>query len=205
LNSGEMNTTFDHDQRSSELQEPQPITSKQDFVSNSLINLCHQREKGDFHQKLSIILDTMSDAMVMTDRNFIIQEYNTAFKRIFPSIGELSENPNLSDFIPLELLNKKVIFIKRNHLDTSHFEFCTTEKQDTIFSVTFSIGHQTSHHGESYIFLLHDISELKLIEKLKNNIINFASQEIQNPLSGLLGLIALLNEKIKEAENAIHR
>jgi len=149
----------------------------------------------EMHHKLQTILNSMSDAMVATDKKLNILEFNSSFSSLFPSV-ESKNNKILTAFLPNKIIKKYLILMKQENHDSVSFEFSIDSNNGSTYWISLSkiLSPIKKHTG--YVLLFRDITELRKFEKLKNNFIFLASQEIKAPLNGLLGLLYLLYENI---------
>lgn len=149
----------------------------------------------ELHLKLRAVVNSMSDAMVATDKKLNILEYNSSFSRLFPSF-ELKDKKPLTDFLPNEVIKKYVALMKRDNRESVSFEFSIDSNNSSFYWISLSRILNSFKKHSGYVFLFRDITEIRKFEKLKRNFITLASKEIQVPLNGLLGLLYLLFENI---------
>jgi len=197
LSSNKINSSIEEIQKQLELSQQQVLSYSRDFAVIYRQERLRRKNLEKIHQKLRTVINSISDAMVATNTNLTIQEYNSAFKNIFPSIRNSKKNPSLKKLLPGNLVRENIAKMKRERRSFINFEFVKEDKEDSIWEVTLSTILQ-GNTIEGFIFLFRDITETKKFEKLKNNICNFATQEIQGPLNGLLGLINSLYGNIKD-------
>lgn len=161
------------------------------------------------HDKLKAIINSISDAMVAADNNLVVTEFNKAFEDI---IGEKTENiqgSSILSLLPIQELNKKINQFKTADSKVLNFEFSINSLDESIYlaTVTKILSQQTERNG--FVFVLRDITENKHLDKLRNSLFTFASNEIKTPLNGLLGFLNYLyndlKTKLNEDENAHFR
>ena len=187
-------------QRRLELSNKQVLAYSRDFAHIYRKEKDERQKLEEVHQTLKAIVNSMSDAMVATDKFFKIQEFNLAFADIFPSIRK-KENELISNFLPIDIVKKHIVLMKQEERSSISFEFNTAKRNDLVFWITISKLVNSLSNNDGYVFLLHDITEMKRFERLKNQFVLLASQEIQVPLNGLLGLLDLLHKDVKSRLN----
>ncbi len=183
-----------------ELSNQQVLAYSRDFAHIYRQEKDKRQKLEELHQNLKAIVNSMSDAMVATNDLFKIYEANQAFWDIFPSIRK-EEDVSLTQFLPVNVIKKHIARMKKENTSSISFESSAAKRNGLVFWVTISKFVNSFSKNNGYVFLFHDITEKKRFEKAKNKFVLLASQEIQLPLNGLLGLIDLLYENVRSRLN----
>jgi signal transduction histidine kinase len=147
------------------------------------------------------IVNNMTDSVVSTDENGIIQIYNAA------SMGLLDTNDSLNDhhideIFPLidrggknvslfEQLKKTKVVVTRDDL-----EYVITEDEKMRLEITYSpirSSYSRSKNAEThdgYIIILRDVTKSKSLEEEKDEFISVVSHELRTPITIAEGTIS---------------
>jgi two-component system phosphate regulon sensor histidine kinase PhoR len=143
------------------------------------------------HEELNIILSSIEEILVVLDKEGMIKLGNESFKKMVGTgnvegrfYWEVLRSPELSKLV------KRVSMEKKNIRD-----------EIEIYNQTFlcSISFLTS--GE-IIIVLHDITDLKQLERMKKDIVANISHELRTPLTAIKGFVETLEveEEIKNVQ-----
>jgi two-component system phosphate regulon sensor histidine kinase PhoR len=146
-------------------------------------------------QKLQAIFDTAPNALAVIDNNLNIIEANPRFLLLFERDECIGQS--LSDLLPPEPII--------NTIQTMQTESAT------LGGVEVEIMNPTPHslqvalaplnHGQDWVLILHDLTERKRLEGLKDEFVNIAAHELRTPLGGVMGFVSVLQENLKEADD----
>ena len=189
-------TTFNVQKRL-ELTQQQVLAYSRDFASIFRLEREKQRNLEQIHQKLRAIVNSISEAMVATDCELNIQDFNQAFKRLLAIQTDKILNKSLTTILSAELLQKNLEKINLRKQTAVNFECTFPNQPEVFFLATLSKILDERKQRTGYVFLFRDISEKKRFSQLKSHIITFASYEIQTPLHGLLGFLHLVYDNIQ--------
>ncbi len=172
------------------------------------------REKDDAQRRMSGIVSTSLDAIIVVDLDGNVIEYNQAAERIFGYTRDEILNQKMSDkIVPdkyhaahetgmaryIETHEKRVVGQGRVQLEAKH-------KTGRVFPVELSISSADGPDGEIFISYLRDIStriakQEELVkarddavagERAKADLVAVMSHEMRTPLNGIVGALELL-------------
>ncbi|CUH75682.1 PAS domain-containing hybrid sensor histidine kinase/response regulator [Tropicibacter naphthalenivorans] len=188
------------------------------MVAIALLRLARQRERSATENRLTrermeTIISTSLDAVIVTNRSGVIEEYNGAAERIFGYSRDEAIGQQMADLIiPPQFRDMHHAGMKRY---TEHGEarligkgiaqLEATGKDGKLFPVDISLASAQSPGGEIFIGFMRDISDrvqaeqaLKRArdraiegEKHKAELLAVMSHEMRTPLNGLLGTLDL--------------
>lgn len=198
----------------------QQMTSKLIESNNDLEKQVQDRIKQikKTEAKAQIILETAADGIFTTDEIGTIKTFNPSAERMFnynskeiigKSIDILLANTykkELSQFLSEEYnpCSQKTPIDQ----DTPKFEheMKGMKKDGDVFPIYLSLGKACIEGKKTFTGIVRDITELKKVEKMKNEFVSVVSHELRTPLTsirGSLGLVAGgatgdLSDKTKE-------
>jgi PAS domain S-box-containing protein len=175
-----------------------------------------ERENKQTSTRMSTVMGTSLDGVIVCDANGSILQFSPAAERIFghkeedvlgQDIGEVivPDHMRKAHDVGMERMRekgeKRVVGKGRVKLEAKHSE-------GRIFPVELAIQSATTDEGEIFVAFLRDISnraaaEAELVaardkalagEKLKTDFLSTMSHEIRTPLNGLLGNMSLLRD-----------
>lgn len=176
------------------------------------INEQSQQIKKYQEQKLNVIIDNMQGGIIIFDENGIINFCNYYVENIFACTSKEILNNKIGLFIPkLNIDNKEL-----NDLISSnavHFETTLTHDNVVTLFIDVKINKALINEKESYIMIMHDITELKKMQKIKTEFVSTVSHELRTPLTAINGSIELMKsgafgnipEKALELINIVDR
>jgi two-component system phosphate regulon sensor histidine kinase PhoR len=142
-------------------------------------------ELGQQKEELRSIIDSLQEGLLVLDRQGKIIRSNESFRRITGNQAaegkfywEIMRNPQLPELL------KRAGSEKRNFV-----EEMTLGNRIFMCSVTPLEG------GEGVVFILHDITEIKDIEKIKKDFVTNVSHELRTPLATIKGYAETLREE----------
>jgi two-component system phosphate regulon sensor histidine kinase PhoR len=153
-------------------------------------------------QQLEAILNGMSEGVMVLDSNGRIQTVNRAFSAMIPN------PPAMIGRSPLELILSHDLQEACDHVLTATeksepqpYNMKLALDRDRVFDV--NIVQSTDFHGKvGAIVVFHDISELKRLEKVRQDFVANVSHELRTPLTSIKGYAeTLLAETKGESES----
>ena len=146
--------------------------------------------------QLESILGGVEEAILLLDSEGKISSANRAARKMFPP-GDFLEGRR-----PLELVRSMELQgacdrILRNEIQSYHSEVSLGPDMHYHFSVG-QIEHSLREYGA--ILVLHDISDLKKLEKVRRDFVTNASHELRTPLTSIKGYLELLAGEEIDAE-----
>lgn len=143
------------------------------------------------HEELNIILSSIEEILIVLDTEGMIKLANDSFKKMVGIDNvegrfywEVLRSPGFSELVKRVSVEKKNI---RDEIEISNQSFLC------------SVSLLTS--GE-IILVLHDITDLKQLEKMKKDMVANISHELRTPLTAIKGFVETLEaeEEIKNAQ-----
>jgi len=152
------------------------------------------------NQKLQAILETAPNGLAMLDEAMAIVESNPRFEALVEQIGSCVGRP-LIEVLPSEQLITNLESASREGKRFAEFEVTLFEPVVRAFHVSgapLSAGNQ-----RGWVISLHDITERKRLEGLKEEFINIAAHELRTPLAIILGYASVLREDLGDMEKPV--
>jgi PAS domain S-box-containing protein len=173
------------------------------------------------------LLNNVSDAILSTDREFIIRYWNKAADKQYGWNSEEVIGQKFTDYIKPQYINEssRSILIKITKTGLWSGELIHNRRDGTLFPVYVTISEVKDNKGQiiGHIVINRDITELKKAEtelikakekaeemnKLKTNFLANMSHELRTPMIGILGFSQLINnindiKEVKELGDLIY-
>jgi len=141
------------------------------------------------------VIENLSDVYIKTDLRFNILYANISVKNVMNYNQTELIGKNLLSLIHEESKDGVKNFLKLKD-GREGIEIQVINKPKRIIDVLL-----TFYITDCYHFVLRDITELKQISKSKSSFLANMSHEIRTPMNGIMGIISILQLKIKEEEN----
>lgn len=136
-------------------------------------------------QRLSAVLDSAADAILMFDDETRLLLYNPAGQKLFGDFQERLGKPftEMSEYESFTQLLEKA----KKALEA------TGANADVVWpdGRTFSVSITRIQEG-GYVAVLHDVSNFVKLEQVKNDFIATASHDLKNPITTITGFLQLL-------------
>ncbi len=147
-----------------------------------------QRER----QRLSAVLASTGDAVIVTDAADRVQLFNRAAERFFGTPAAQAVGARLEDTLRLpDLLNAY-----RASPEAHVFELALSNTTTLLGNLTPVRDEELGLLGR--VLTLHDISYLKRLDQLKSQMIHMASHDLRNPLYLAFGYLGLLQDAVAD-------
>lgn len=159
-----------------------------------------RRELELANQKLQAILGTAPNGLAVLDEAMTVVETNPCFEALVEKNGGCVGH-SLSEVLPSHSLANTLETASRagNHL--AEVEVTLGKPMDRTLHV---IGAPLSAGNKrGWIISLHDITERKRLEGLKEEFINIAAHELRTPLAIILGYASVLSEELEGSDDAV--
>ena len=185
--------------------ELEAANNKLENYSKTLEHKVQQRTKelSDSNMKLSAVISSCADGIVVLNENLLITNINEAGIRLFGQERENIISTNLFDlafsekkqFSKSDLSKKESLFLRNyNIINYLH---------DTKIPVEISIAHikteSESEKEKSYIAVIRDVTYQKETERLRDDFIATLTHDLRTPLLATLsGLDFILNKSLGE-------
>lgn len=161
----------------------------------------------EMNQKLRATLDSISDAVVTTDGDFMIQDLNIAFGKLVNAPIEDLKSNSLLDTLELTPHLEKIQKLNSDGSHNVNFEIAWNTGSGQSLTATVTRIGMRQDERKGFVFVFRDVTEQKRMERLKERLFIFASNEIRAPLNGLTGFLKYLYEDFQHklaAEELAH-
>ena len=136
--------------------------------------------------ELTTIIDSMNDGLVVIDNKNRIQLFNEAFIKIIEK--QIKQNDFYWNVLRVPEFNEMIDTVQKNRKsETREIEIKKNYYLCSVSPISKKMGN---------VFLFHDISKLKEIEKIKKDLSINVSHELRTPLSAIKGFIETLEEEL---------
>jgi two-component system phosphate regulon sensor histidine kinase PhoR len=152
------------------------------------------------NQKLYAILETAPNGLAVLDETMTIVEANPRFEALVEKKG-VCVNRSLVDVLPAE--NLVAILQTASEEGQRFVEVEATLVEPVERSLHIIAAPLIAGNHQGWVISLHDITEHKRLEGLKEEFINIAAHELRTPLAIILGYVSVLREDLQESDAAV--
>ncbi len=148
-------------------------------------------------QRLNILINSMSDAVITIDENFKIQLYNASALNLL-DINNIKIGDEIINY--LEIYNKKDELVDLKHIVRKHDRITTYENfslkyiDNSKANLFLSISPIHSVYGKKnlsgYILIMRDITRNKSLEEERDEFISVVSHELRTPIAITEGAVS---------------
>lgn len=166
------------------------IKRLQAFEQSTLGKLMEERNKS------ITIVKSISDPLIVLDTNFKVMVLNKACEKFF----NIKEDKAIGKHF-LEVIRYGELFdyiwetYEGNEETTPRIMTIKNDNKEYYFNITLSVIKSGLSNINGIIVFLQDVTELKELEKMKNDFVSSASHEFKTPLTSLMMGASLLMEK----------
>lgn len=167
-----------------------------DQLSETISDLTGERNK------LNAVISSMADGLITTDRNQIITVINPQACHLFAfdknPVGKL-----LSQVIDTpEVVTAFANALERGDLASQQFSlWAQGEKQMEIRSIPLR---DENNHIIGAVGVIHDLTELKRLERVRKDFVSNVSHELRTPLTSINGFIETMRENELDRQTSLH-
>ncbi|UCC87742.1 MAG: PAS domain-containing sensor histidine kinase [Anaerolineales bacterium] len=176
----------------------QALKYGQDLARLYTLEKAKRRELELANQKLQAILGTAPNGLAVLDEEMTIVEANPCFEALVGQDGGCVGR-SLADVLPSSDLTT---LLKTASQEGKRFVEIEATVPKPIGHTLHAVGAQLSagdQHG--WVISLHDITERKRLEGLKEEFINIAAHELRTPLAIILGYASILRDEDTQASD----
>lgn len=162
------------------------------------------REIAEATKKNHLILEKANEGFVSVDKYGKILNWNLYAEKIFGWVKEEVLGKRFQDFVVPEADKDNVIQRIKSHIDSKQsdaldkkIEMTAVNKAGFELPVEMMIFTIRSEDQNTYHAFVRDITERKLVEKMKNEFISVVSHELRTPLTAIKGSISLLVDNVR--------
>lgn len=146
---------------------------------------------SDSNELQESILMTISDALILIGPDGTVLKVNTSFTDLFETTAEAFEKLSLNktghSFWASEDIQQMVanVLSETDQLYKQTFVFKRSNGKKRIISISSTFLSEIEISPKQVLFTIQDVTEAKLNEKRKKDMIGFISHELRNPLTRL--------------------
>ena len=165
---------------------------------NDATRLQAEQSVRDGESRLRAILDNAAEAIMTIEQDGIISTANPAAERLFGYDAERLVGQSIHVILraptdstqPLALRN----YLRSDASSSSNrsYEVVGIRSDNSTLPIELAVSNVQLDRAELYVAMLHDLTEHKKIERLKNDFISTVSHELRTPLTSIRGSLGLL-------------
>lgn len=163
-----------------------------DQVAVAVENARLYDEAESEQQRLSAVLASTGDAVIVIDAADRVQLFNRAAERYFGVPAAQTVGARLDESPPLQALADAYRSAPESHV----FELAVSESTTLLGNLTPVRHEALGLLGR--VLTLHDISDLKRLDALKSQMLRMASHDLRNPLNMAFGYLDLLDDALAD-------
>ncbi len=157
--------------------------------------LAQQQLNRDNAERMQAILQNAADAILTTDKNWVIESCNRAGLEIFAWTAEEMKGKvftklcvdNLSERLAQGIAAPD--FIEKGHTE---MEVQLMRAGGTAFIAELSLSGYADAGQRKFILIVRDVTEQRRVEKLKTQFVSTVSHELRTPLTAIRGGLGLM-------------
>lgn len=149
------------------------------------------KEKRNNEQKLSLIHNNITDAIITVDNKGIIKSINPMVEKIFGYNTDEIINKSINLLISPVLFDDDNSTYKKKST-CGKFELLGIKKTEEFFDVEVNISEINYEDVNMFILLVRDITEQKEVARMKNEFVSTVSHELRTPLTSIKGSLGLI-------------
>lgn len=150
--------------------------------------------------RITSILNALNDCIITTSSNGEIESCNNAIEQIFmyrenEMVGRnIKELINAIDFsrYKQDKFNAQKLIKNVKNIDNK-YQLEGTKKDGTTIPIELSYNEVEFEGQRVTTFIIHDITQHKNVEKMKDEFISIISHELRTPLTSIKGALGLVN------------
>jgi len=146
---------------------------------------------------LSALLTGMVEGVLVLDRQGQILLTNTAMEKMFGLSGQEIKGPPFIEVIRHHRLNEFIQSTLESKTNPSE-EITISTPEEKIFFVQASTAKGTDEQDIAAAFVFHDVTPLKVLERVRKDFVANVSHELRTPLASIKGYIEALLDGAKE-------
>ena len=147
-------------------------------------------------QKLQAIFDTAPNGLAVIDNTLKIVEANPRFLALFQQTPDCIGQP-LINLLPVEALQEAMELARDGASSPGDVEI----EIDEPVSRTLLANLAPLSDDQGWVLILHDLTERKRLEGLKDEFVNIAAHELRTPLAGVIGFVGVLEEELGQVDD----
>jgi two-component system phosphate regulon sensor histidine kinase PhoR len=178
----------------------QALKYGQDLARLYTLEKAKRRELELANQKLQAILETAPNGLAVLDEAMTIVETNPRFEALVERNGGCVGRP-LTEVLPSEQLAASLEITSREGARFAEVEVVLSKPVNRTLHVIGAPLSAGDYRG--WVIGLHDLTERKRLEGLKEEFINIAAHELRTPLAIILGYTGILREDMGDSGDTL--
>ena len=178
----------------------QALKYGRDLASLYIQEKAKRRELELANQKLQAVLETAPNGLAVLDETMTIVETN-ASKRGLVEQEEGCIGRSLTEVLPSEDLAATLEIASREGTRFTEVEVVLGKPMNRTLHLVGAPLAAGDYRG--WVVSLHDLTERKRLEGLKEEFINIAAHELRTPLAIILGYASILREDMGDSDDAL--
>jgi len=147
--------------------------------------------------RLTAILAGMVEGVIVLDRQGRILVINAAMERMFELRGGLVIGKPSIEVLRHRRLNEFIQKTLKASADRS-IEIVIQTPEERVFNVQASAAGGTAAGGLGAVFVFHDVTELKRLERVRRDFVTNVTHELRTPLTSIKGYLEALLDGAKD-------
>ncbi len=148
--------------------------------------------------KAELIIDSMADGVIVTDKNHTVVLFNKAAEKIFEMDASKILGKNILHMTKSGLANifydlfedEELYLNKKNRVIVKEFESKNPRKM--LKATIGPLRQETSQRDGGSVIVIEDITKMREIDNMKTEFVSIVSHELRTPLTSIRGYIELL-------------
>ncbi|HVO41792.1 MAG TPA: GAF domain-containing sensor histidine kinase, partial [Aggregatilineales bacterium] len=146
--------------------------------------------------QLETVLSSTESPVIALNRRFEVIFANPAAEKLFDTAS--LRGRFLGDIVPASMLPRKASRVLRELRRSGVYVYDVTTRERTYLCHIALLGRSRS---QGYVAVLNDVSQLKELDRLKNEMIHMTSHDLKNPLTAAMNRIELIQEEYPLTED----
>jgi signal transduction histidine kinase len=146
--------------------------------------------------QLETVLTSTENPVIALNRKLAVIFANPAAETLFDTAS--LRGKSLRDIVPMTMLPHKPLLVLRSLHRNGAYVYEVKARDHTYLCHIALLGRSQS---QGYVVVLNDVSELKELDRLKNEMIHMTSHDLKNPLTAAMHHIELIQEEYELNED----
>lgn len=147
--------------------------------------------------RLQAVLTSMVEGVLVLDRQGRILLMNEALQRMLPGADPSAIGRPFIEVFRHHQINELVTSVLRLGRERRE-EIVVLTPEERTFSIQASVAKPDGERGVAAVFVLHDITDLKRLERVRKDFVANVSHELKTPLTSIRGYVEALLDGAKD-------